>query len=393
MDWFFMLIAILATFQAAHGTAKLSLRMDFLSIPGGKTKEKQCCDGGIFTCSNKCDPYLKVCIDTNESSQDDLTSCSVATFETAYTDDSIEISFGSTIGSSNSPNPRVLDITTWPGFVFLKVEVRDHDEHKADDVIDYLVSTINKTADASEADRIETSVTMTGAVMLQATLNVYCDPYYYGPGCDTYCDPTEGSDCQQFETKPVHFGEAIQKSHIITTKSEGAASPREELSEVECPAVSEPENGHVTYPNGRNVKNSLIYRCKIGYVLQGCSTRWCQADGKWTPVAADPTCQLVQCLPAAQPENGFAIYPTGWNVNDTLEYRCEIGFVLKGPGKRQCQADGKWSPMATDPICQPIIKIGALSSSGIKPLPYTAVFEILLGIFLMTIIGLIAQLT
>ncbi|XP_078574829.1 uncharacterized protein LOC144861025 isoform X2 [Branchiostoma floridae x Branchiostoma japonicum] len=59
-----------------------------------------------------------------------------------------------------------------------------------------------------------------------------------------------------------------------------------DISGVQCPVLTAPENGAVN--GGNSYQDVVQFTCNHGYQLIGDSSRTCQADGTWT--GADPTC-------------------------------------------------------------------------------------------------------
>ncbi|XP_027699184.1 coagulation factor XIII B chain isoform X4 [Vombatus ursinus] len=97
------------------------------------------------------------------------------------------------------------------------------------------------------------------------------------------------------------------------------------------------------YYNG----DKVTYTCENGYHLKGSDEIICK-NGKWTP---PPKCieNNENCKPPPEIEHGTIVnellpsYVTGSSV----EYRCNIYYLLNGSQKSQC-VQGKWS---TPPIC------------------------------------------
>ena len=54
------------------------------------------------------------------------------------------------------------------------------------------------------------------------------------------------------------------------------------------------------------------------------------------------------CPRLAPPRNG-KVSVSGRTATDTATYSCRVGFKLRGPAKRECQQDGKWSGI--EPVC------------------------------------------
>ena len=57
---------------------------------------------------------------------------------------------------------------------------------------------------------------------------------------------------------------------------------------VQCPALSDPENGAVT-TTGTGVGDTATYTCNSGFEISGSDTRTCQSNGEWSGSA--PTCE------------------------------------------------------------------------------------------------------
>ena len=58
---------------------------------------------------------------------------------------------------------------------------------------------------------------------------------------------------------------------------------------VQCPALSDPDDGVVTM-NGTSVGDNATYLCEDGYELNGTETVSCLSDGSWS---SSPTC--IEC--------------------------------------------------------------------------------------------------
>ena len=53
------------------------------------------------------------------------------------------------------------------------------------------------------------------------------------------------------------------------------------FSEKNCSDISIVENGVISAPGGY-FKDTVVLQCQPGYSLDGPSTIWCQADGRWS---------------------------------------------------------------------------------------------------------------
>ena len=56
----------------------------------------------------------------------------------------------------------------------------------------------------------------------------------------------------------------------------------------------------------------------------------------------------VDCGPLPYPNRGGVTF-TGTTAGSIATYSCVEGYILVGDGKRECQADGKWS--GEEPAC------------------------------------------
>ncbi|KFM77244.1 Sushi, von Willebrand factor type A, EGF and pentraxin domain-containing protein 1, partial [Stegodyphus mimosarum] len=96
--------------------------------------------------------------------------------------------------------------------------------------------------------------------------------------------------------------------------------------------------------------DEVIYRCTNGYKLVGEATRVCQENGTWSNKV--PECKPVSC---SAPENLVMgdMVVSSYIFMSKVSYTCEVGYKLKGPSTRQCQANATWSNEL--PTCQPIV--------------------------------------
>lgn len=96
--------------------------------------------------------------------------------------------------------------------------------------------------------------------------------------------------------------------------------------------------------------DEVMYRCSNGYKLQGNNTRVCQENGIWSNEV--PVCKPVKCN---APENlvmGDMVVDSYMYLSE-VNYKCDIGYRLRGPSTRKCQANATWSYGI--PTCQPIV--------------------------------------
>ena len=61
------------------------------------------------------------------------------------------------------------------------------------------------------------------------------------------------------------------------------------------------------------------------------------------PTARDDVMCLVQTSDFTV-DNVESVVITGVGYDDTMWYRCKRGYQLDGPARRRCNADNRWSP-------------------------------------------------
>ncbi|ELK08948.1 Complement factor H [Pteropus alecto] len=92
---------------------------------------------------------------------------------------------------------------------------------------------------------------------------------------------------------------------------------------------------------------TAIYTCNEGYKLVGeINFRKCEADGLWTNDV--PVCEVVKCLPVAEPENGRIVSSAlemnqEYTFGQVIRFECNPGFMLDAAKEIHCSVDGAWS--------------------------------------------------
>ncbi|XP_014663654.1 PREDICTED: LOW QUALITY PROTEIN: sushi, von Willebrand factor type A, EGF and pentraxin domain-containing protein 1-like [Priapulus caudatus] len=116
--------------------------------------------------------------------------------------------------------------------------------------------------------------------------------------------------------------------------------------------TSECNTPTLTVANGRmighdySVGATIKYICDAGYILSGSRIRTCLPTEEWDlPL---PRCEKVECPKPLRPVYGY-IDGFTYGFEDTVSYRCKAGYTLQGPATRVCSVSGEWS--GDNPVC------------------------------------------
>ncbi|XP_048252988.1 uncharacterized protein LOC124133870 [Haliotis rufescens] len=160
---------------------KLDIR--FISYwSDGKVISGHCCDDDLtIWCNDKCDPKFILCIDWPDGAP-----CSLYFGATNYIDNHNTIHFGSSI--QGTANPIIIPVPkAVPSSIQITVKVFDNDDTPSHDHMDTLYKLINIQVAATEQTAVYTPYTVLGRTRLQIQVRAYCDPDWYGSGCEKYC--------------------------------------------------------------------------------------------------------------------------------------------------------------------------------------------------------------
>ncbi|XP_066294919.1 complement factor B-like [Branchiostoma lanceolatum] len=122
---------------------------------------------------------------------------------------------------------------------------------------------------------------------------------------------------------------------------------------VHCPDPGVPAHG------GRigqdfQVGASVDFYCQVGYVLEGSAVRQCQDDQTWS--GAVSVCRAnIFCDDPGWVDNGNRTSPAlpVFHVDDDVTYSCHDGYGLTGSANITCLQNGSWSDVR--PSCQEVL--------------------------------------
>ncbi|XP_047200285.1 CUB and sushi domain-containing protein 3 [Hippoglossus stenolepis] len=139
---------------------------------------------------------------------------------------------------------------------------------------------------------------------------------------------------------------------------------------VQCGNPGTPSNGRVFRLDGTTFSHSVIYSCMDGYLLNGATTRQCQANGTWSGI--QPNCTMINCGDPGVPANGLR-YGEDFTIAQNISFQCQPGYRMEEDGSalRTCTQNSTWSgnmPICTAVTClaPPAISNGVLQGSDFE---------------------------
>ncbi|XP_073414050.1 E-selectin-like [Dendrobates tinctorius] len=119
---------------------------------------------------------------------------------------------------------------------------------------------------------------------------------------------------------------------------------------VECPLLTSPKKGHMNCQDKTNYKSECSFSCLEGFQLLGSPVLTCQSSGAWT--SSVPKCEAIQCPSLSDPEDGRMVCSDAANYKTQCSFSCLKGFRLIGSPVLSCQISGAWT--SSVPRCEAV---------------------------------------
>ncbi|XP_018495712.2 uncharacterized protein LOC100900376 [Galendromus occidentalis] len=118
-----------------------------------------------------------------------------------------------------------------------------------------------------------------------------------------------------------------------------------------CGKPERPPNSTVL-ASSYEVGSVIEYKCDPGNLLIGPNIRTCLPSGFFSEYS--PRCKYIECGRPAPTANGQLELAKGTtHYLSTVQYSCNLGFVLVGRAQLVCDVDGRWN--GPPPRCEPIV--------------------------------------
>ncbi|XP_050076924.1 locomotion-related protein Hikaru genki-like isoform X3 [Anopheles maculipalpis] len=109
----------------------------------------------------------------------------------------------------------------------------------------------------------------------------------------------------------------------------------------QCAALTEPNPPLSLRLEGIKLGQRALYRCPLGYMLQGTANATCLASGNWS--SPTPTCHPIQCPPLFLEDPHLSLVELNTSAWGRAVFRCAWGYRLSGPPGLECEPNGHWS--------------------------------------------------
>ncbi|KFB41459.1 hypothetical protein ZHAS_00009095 [Anopheles sinensis] len=109
----------------------------------------------------------------------------------------------------------------------------------------------------------------------------------------------------------------------------------------QCAGLSEPNPPLSLRLEGIKLGQRALYRCPLGYMLQGEANATCLASGNWS--SPTPTCHPIQCPPLFLEDPHLSLVELNTSAWGRAVFRCAWGYRLSGPPGLECEPNGHWS--------------------------------------------------
>lgn len=109
----------------------------------------------------------------------------------------------------------------------------------------------------------------------------------------------------------------------------------------QCAALTEPRPPLSLRLEGIKLGQRALYRCPLGYSLQGTANATCLASGNWS--SPQPNCHPIQCPPLFLEDPHLSLVELNTSAWGRAVFRCAWGYRLSGPPGLECEPNGHWS--------------------------------------------------
>ena len=154
-----------------------------------------------------------------------------------------------------------------------------------------------------------------------------------------------------------------------------------------CPLLTKPKNGDYSCSGLQITGTTCRFWCNFGYKRVGPKRLKCMTTSMWSGNIS--SCEILQCDPLENPENGSVILPCGTKVNTNCSILCSPGFYTTSVAPFQrCEPTEynnatQWSK---PPNCTGKLVIMVINELGHK-LYYGGLIKNLIALYCMYRIG------